>query len=65
MYYLKLFDKNLLSFEIDNKLGLEITDIKVLEENRKIFPINLKERIYPLHENIIREKYLTAKKIKM
>jgi len=41
MYYLKLFDKNLLSFGMDNKLGLEITDIKVLEENRKIFPINL------------------------
>lgn len=51
MYYLKLFDKNLLSFEMDNKLGLEITDIKVLEENRKIFPINLQEEINS--ENLI------------
>ena len=51
MYYLKLFDKNLLSFEMDNKLGLEITNIKVLEENRKIFPINLQEEINS--ENLI------------
>ena len=45
MYYLKLFDKNLLSFEMSNEIGLEISNIRILEENRKIFPINLQEEI--------------------
>ena len=45
MYYLKIFDTNLISFEIENKLGLEIKNIKILNENRKIFPINLQEKI--------------------
>lgn len=42
MYYLKLYDDNLLSFDMDNKLWLNIYNIKILNDNREIFPINLK-----------------------
>ncbi len=45
MYYLKLFDKNLLSFEMNNELGLEIKDIRILEENKKIFPTYLQQEV--------------------
>lgn len=45
MYYLKLFDEDLVSFNMDNKLGLNITDIKILSNNKKIFPIRLQEEI--------------------
>lgn len=44
MYYLKLFDKTLLTFEMDNALGLEIKNINIIEENKKIYPINLQEK---------------------
>lgn len=43
MYYLKLFDEDLISFDMDNKLGLNITNIKVLNNNKNIFPIQLKK----------------------
>lgn len=45
MYYLKLFDKNLISFNMNNDFGLKITDINILESNRDIFPITLQEEI--------------------
>ncbi len=45
MYYLKLFDKNLISFEIDNSLGLKIDNIEILEDNREIFPIELQNKV--------------------
>ena len=45
MYYLKLFDEDLLSFDMDNDLGLNISNIKILNNNRKIFPIYLKNDI--------------------
>ncbi len=47
MYYLKLFDENLLSFEMDNKFGLNITNIELLSENTEIFPIRLQSNITP------------------
>lgn len=43
MYYLKLYDENLLSFDMDNKFGLNVSNIKILSENRDLFPIKLKE----------------------
>ncbi len=45
MYYLKLFDEDLVSFNMDNKLGLNITDIKILSNNKKIFPVRLQDKI--------------------
>ncbi len=51
MYYLKIFDKTLLSFEMNNELGLEIRNITIIEENRKIYPINLQEDVNP--ENLM------------
>ena len=41
MYYLKLFDKTLLTFEMDNALGLEIKNINIVEKNKNIYPIEL------------------------
>ena len=45
MYYLKLFDEDLISFDMDNKLGLVITKIKVLSNNRDNFPVRLQKEI--------------------
>lgn len=45
MYYLKLFDEDLISFNMDNKFGLTITDIKILNDNKKIFPVRLQDKI--------------------
>ena len=44
MYYLKLFNKTLLTFEMENVLGLEIKDIKIVEQNKEIYPIGLQEK---------------------
>ena len=41
MYYLKLFDKTLLTFDMDNALGLEIKNINIVEKNKNIYPIEL------------------------
>lgn len=43
MYYLKLFDENLISFEMENSFGLVISNIKILSEKRELFPVKLKE----------------------
>lgn len=45
MYYIKLFDENLVSFNMNNELGLKVTDIKVLGKNKKIFPIALQKNV--------------------
>lgn len=45
MYYLKLFDENLIEFEMSNDFGLKISNIKVLSNNKKIFPVRLKNEI--------------------
>lgn len=45
MYYLKLYDEDLITFKMENKFGLTITDIKVLSDNKKIFPIKLREKV--------------------
>lgn len=41
MYYLKLFDKTLLTFEMNNDYGLEINNISIVENNQNIFPTML------------------------
>lgn len=45
MYYLKLFDEDLISFDIDNKLGFTITDVKVLTNNKEILPVKLQNKV--------------------
>ncbi len=45
MYYLKLFDENLIEFEMTNDFGLKISNIKLLSNNKKIFPVRLKNEI--------------------
>ena len=45
MYYLKLFDETLLTFEMKRELSLKIYDINIVSKNRKIFPELLKEKI--------------------
>lgn len=45
MYYLKLFDEDLVSFDMDNKLGLGISNIKILSNKKYLFPIILKEEV--------------------
>lgn len=45
MYYLKLYDENLISFNMDNKFGLSISNIKILSSNHFIFPVKLKDEI--------------------
>ena len=52
MYYLKIFDKDLISFEMNNSLGLEIKNIKIIEQNKSIYPIGLQKEIN--EESIIR-----------
>lgn len=41
MYYLKLFNKTLLRFDIDKELN--VTNIKICNDDIKLFPENLKE----------------------
>ena len=50
MYYIKLFDENLISFNMNNELGLKVTEIKVLSKNRELFPIILQKDV---NENTI------------
>jgi len=45
MYYLKLYDEGLLSFQMDNEFGFAIKDIKILSTKKNLFPIKLKENI--------------------
>lgn len=45
MYYLKLYDENLISFDIDNDFGLKITNINILNKNKEIYPILLQNEI--------------------
>lgn len=45
MYYLKLFNKTLITFDMNNDFGLEIKNISVLEQNKKIFPTMLQNEV--------------------
>lgn len=45
MYYLKLFDETLLTFEMTREISLKIYDINVISENLKKFPELLQENI--------------------
>ena len=47
MYYLKLFDETLLTFDMNNDLGLEISNIQEISKNKKIYPTLLKDEITP------------------
>ena len=45
MYYLKLYNENLISFNMTNDFGLKITDISILNKNKEIYPITLQKEI--------------------
>ncbi len=45
MYYIKLFDEDLISFNMSSELGLKISEITIINENRNIFPIQLQKEI--------------------
>ena len=45
MYHIKLFNENLISFNMNNELGLKITEIKILSKNKELFPIVLQKEI--------------------
>lgn len=68
MYYLKLFDETLISFEMKRELSLKIYDINVISPNIKLFPellqneINsdtieefLKQRVVPKNRAFVEE----------
>ena len=57
MYYLKLFDKTLLTFDMDFDMELKITNINQIENNKEIFPIILQKEI---NEQTI-EKFITSR----
>lgn len=59
MYYLKLFDKTLITFEMNNDYGLEISNISINEKNQSIFPTML---INNISENTL-ENYLKTRVI--
>lgn len=44
-YYLKHKNEDLISFDMDNKFGLEISNIQILSNNKDIFPIYLLKEI--------------------
>ena len=45
MYYLKLFDKTLITFEMEREISLKIYNINIICKNRKIFPELLQDEI--------------------
>ena len=45
MYYLKLYDENLIKFDMENKFGLTISNIEILNANRNVFPIKLRNEV--------------------
>ena len=45
MYYLKLFNETLLTFEMSKEISLKIYDINVVSKNLKIFPEILQDKI--------------------
>ena len=45
MHYLKLFDKTLITFELEMKILLKIYNINIICKNRKIFPELLREKV--------------------
>jgi len=59
IYFLKIYDENLISFDMDYDLGLKISNIKILFENKNIFPYLLQKDI---NEQAI-ANFLNARKI--
>ena len=57
MYYLKLFDKTLITFDMKFDMELKISNIKQIEKNKEIFPIILQKQI---NEQTI-EKFITSR----
>lgn len=47
MYYLKLFDETLLTFEMRNDLDLEISNINIVSNDRQKFPVFLINEVTP------------------
>ena len=45
MYYLKLFDETLITFEMDRELSLKISNIQVVSHKKEIFPEILREQV--------------------
>ena len=45
MYYLKLYNNDLVSFDMNNDFGLKITNISILNENKELYPIILQKEI--------------------
>ena len=57
MYYLKLFDETLITFEMESALSLKIYNIEMVSENRAVFPEILKEDISSeTIENFLRQR---------
>ena len=45
MYYLKLFDETLLTFDMNNELGLEISNIKIISNEVSKYPVLLQKEV--------------------
>lgn len=59
MYYLKLFDETLLTFEMERELSLKIFDINVISEKRKLFPEPLQKEINSEHiEEFLKQRII-------
>ena len=59
MYYLKLFDKDLISFDMTSELGLKISNVNIIDENKDIYPILLRKEV---NENSI-ENFIKSRVI--
>lgn len=44
-YYIKLKNKTLISFFMEQNIGLEISEIKILDKNNLLFPPQLQEEV--------------------
>lgn len=47
MYSLKLFDKTLIKFNMDNRITLKISDIEIVSDEVKLYPEALQEKVTP------------------
>ena len=45
MYYLKLFDETLITFEMERELSLKISNIQVVSHKKEIFPEILQKQV--------------------
>ncbi len=44
-YYIKIYDEDLISFDIDNSFGITIKNIEILNNNKNIYPVMLQKEI--------------------